>query len=123
VNPTNRQPFSEPGLHYGSARLSLIPQVRLVDQEAIPGVPPSFLGFGLDMMNLVFPLHVDRGISGRRDFENVRAGTELWMKLFGTGIGGAAVLVTLGYDFQYFHQIGKSMHLGQAALRLGWGRL
>jgi hypothetical protein len=123
VNPNNQRRFSEPGLDHGSARLSVIPQVRIVDQEAIPGVPSSLLGFGLDMMNLVFPIHVDRGLSGRRDFENVRAGTELWMKLFGTGIGGAAVLITLGYDFQYFHQIGKAMHLGQAALRLGWGRL
>ena len=123
LNPNNAQLFSEPGLDHGSARGSLITQVRIVDQEAIPGVPPSFLGFGLDMLNLVFPIHVDRGISGRRDFENVRLGSELWMKLFGTGLGGAAVLVTLGYDFQYFHRIGKGMHLGQAALRLGWGRL
>jgi hypothetical protein len=45
------------------------------------------------------------------------------MKLFGTGVGGAAVLITVGYDFQYFHRLGKGLHLGQAALRLGWGRL
>ena len=123
VNPNNNQRFSEPGLDFGSVRASLLTQVRLVDQEAIPGLPPSFAGLGLDMLNLVFPIHVDRAVSGRNDFENVRVGSELWMKLFGTGLGGAALLVTVGYDFQYFHRIGKGLHLGQAALRLGWGRL
>jgi hypothetical protein len=62
-------------------------------------------------------------VAGRPDFENIRAGSELWLKLFGTGVGGAAVLITVGYDFQYFHRLGKGLHLGQAALRLGWGRL
>ena len=81
------------------------------------------LGFGVDMLNLVFPVHVDRAVAGRPDFENIRAGSELWLKLFGTGVGGAAVLITVGYDFQYFHRLGKGLHLGQAALRLGWGRL
>ena len=83
-------------MDFASARASLITQLRIIDQEAIPGVPPSSLGFGVDMLNLVFPLHVDRALSGRRDFENLRAGSELWLKLFGTGLGGAAVLVTAG---------------------------
>jgi hypothetical protein len=125
LNPNVDPPalFAEPGQDFGSARASAIVQLRLIDQEAIPGVPPSFLGFGADMLNLVFPVHVDRAVSGRPDFENIRAGTELWLKLLGTGVGGAALLVTVGYDFQYFHHLHKGLHLGQAALRLGWDRL
>jgi hypothetical protein len=125
LNPNLDPPglFSEPGLDFASGRASLITQLRLIDQEAIPGVPPSLLGFGVDMLTLAFPVHVDRALAGRSDFENVRAGSELWLKLFATGLGGAAVLVTVGYDFQYFHRLGKGLHLGQAALRLGWGRL
>jgi hypothetical protein len=125
VNPNLEAPqvFSEPGQKQRSGRASFITQVRLIDEEAIPGVPPSHLGVGVDMMNLVFPLHYDRAFEGRRDYENVRAGVELWTKLFGLGVGGAAVLVTVGYDFQYFQRLGKGMHLGQAALRLGWDEL
>jgi hypothetical protein len=76
-----------------------------------------------DIMNLVFPVHLDHALAGRNDFENVRAGAELWVKVFGTGPGGAALLVTLGYDFQYFYRLEKGLHLGRAALRLGWGEL
>jgi hypothetical protein len=125
VNPNVDPPqiFSEPDQKQRSGRASFITQVRLVDEEAIPGVPPAHLGLGVDMMNLVFPVHYDHAFEGRKDYENVRAGVELWTKVFGLGVGGAAVLVTVGYDFQYFHRIGKGMHLGQAALRLGWDEL
>jgi len=124
-NPNRNPPllYSEVGQDYSSARLSLLPQIRLVDQETLPGVPQSALGFGVDMLNLVFPLHADRALDGGRDFENLRGGMELWMKVFGTGFGGPAVLLTLGYDFQYFYRLQKSLHLAQVALRLGWGRL
>jgi hypothetical protein len=75
------------------------------------------------MITLVFPIQIDRALSGRSDYQNVRAGTELWLKLLGTGIGGPGVLITLGYDFQYFTTLGKPLHLAHAALRLGWGEL
>jgi hypothetical protein len=125
VNPNTPQPmvWSERGASFSSARVLIVPQLRIIDQEAIPGVPPARLGLGVDMLNLVFPLQVDRGLDGRRDYENVRAGTELWCKLFGTVIGGAALLVTAGYDFQYFTRLGKGLHLAHAALRLGWSDL
>ncbi len=54
---------------------------------------------------------------------NVRAGLELWFKVFGTGIGGTAVLMTTGYDYQFFYRIQKSMHMAHASLRIGWGDL
>jgi hypothetical protein len=47
----------------------------------------------------------------------------VWAKVFGTGIGGTAVLMTAGYDYQYFYKIQKSMHMAHAALRIGWGDL
>jgi hypothetical protein len=125
VNPNDLTPkvYTERGAGFTSARAILTPQVRLIDQEAIPGVPAGALGFGVDMVNLVFPLQADFAVAGRGDYANVRAGTEIWLKLLGTGIGGAGVLVTLGYDFQYFTSLGKGLHLGHAALRLGWGEL
>jgi hypothetical protein len=125
VNPNDPASvvYSERGAGFSSARALVVPQIRIIDQEAIPGVPPARLGFGVDMLNLVFPLQVDRGLAGRRDYENVRAGTELWCKLFGTGLGGAAVLLTAGYDFQYFTRLGKGLHLAHTALRLGWSEL
>ncbi len=125
VNPNSDPPrvHSEPGLDHKSARGTFITQVRLIDEEAIPAVPASYAGFGVDMMNLVFPVHYDRTIEGRSDYDNVRAGVELWTKIFGLGTGGAAFLITVGYDFQYFPNLGKAMHLGQAAFRLGWDQL
>jgi hypothetical protein len=123
ANDVTGQIFSERGAGYASARAHVRPEIRLIDPEAIPGVPPAHLGFGLDMVTLVFPLQIDRAVSGRGDYQNVRAGTELWLKLLGTAVGGAGVLVTLGYDFQYFTTLGKGLHLAHAAVRLGWGEL
>lgn len=125
VNPNQLTPevFSEPDQHQRNARAALITQIRLIDEEALPALPPTALGFGVDMLNLVFPLHVDRALVGRNDYENLRAGVEVWAKVFGLAIGGPAVLITVGYDFQYFNRLGKGLHLGQAALRLGWGEL
>jgi hypothetical protein len=123
ANDVTPQVYTDRGAGFSSARVHVRPEIRLVDAEAIPGVPESHLGFGLDMITLVFPLQVDRALSGRADYQNVRAGTELWMKLLGTGIGGPGVLVTVGYDFQYFTTLGKGLHLAHAALRLGWGEL
>jgi hypothetical protein len=123
ANDATAQVYTERGAGFSSARAHLRPEIRLIDAEAIPGVPPSRLGFGVDMITLVFPIQIDRALSGRSDYQNVRAGTELWLKLLGTGIGGPGVLITLGYDFQYFTTLGKPLHLAHAALRLGWGEL
>ena len=98
-------------------------QFRVINSDALPGIPPSTAGFVPDMLNVVIPVSHDLGISGRKDYENIRAGLEVWAKVFGTGIGGTAVLMTAGYDYQYFYKIQKSMHMAHAAVRIGWGDL
>jgi hypothetical protein len=125
VNPNDLsgQTYTEAGAGFSSARTHIHPEIRLLDPEALPGVPPAHLGFGLDMVTLVFPLQIDRTLSGRSDYQNLRAGTEIWMNLLGTGVGGAGIIVTMGYDFQYFTRLGKGLHLAHAAVRLGWGEL
>ena len=123
ANDVSGQVYTELGAGFASARAHIRPEVRLIDPEAIPGVPASHLGFGLDMVTLVFPLQLDHALSGRSDYQNLRAGSELWLKLLGTGVGGAGILVTLGYDFQYFTTLNKGLHLAHAAVRLGWGEI
>jgi hypothetical protein len=113
----------DPAQSASSYRTTLVLQRRIIDPDAMPGVPAPSLGFVPDMLNLVFPITHDLAVSGRRDYENFRAGTEVWLKLFGTGIGGTAVLMTLGYDYQYFYRIVKSVHMAHAHLRVGWGDL
>ena len=60
LNPNLDPPglFSEPGLDFASGRASLITQLRLIDQEAIPGVPPVVAGLRRR--------HAEPGVPGAR---------------------------------------------------------
>ena len=69
------------------------------------------------------PISFDKAIEGVDYFENFRVGTQLWWKVYGTGVWGATVLATIGYDYQYFYNINKHMHNAGLTLRLGWGDL
>jgi hypothetical protein len=125
VDPTQVHPveLTDPAQTFANFRTNAVVQVRVINPDAIPGIPPSTLGFMPDMLNVVIPVSHDLGLTGRKDYENFRGGIELWLKLFGTGIGGTAVLMTAGYDYQLFYRIHKSMHMAHAALRIGWGDL
>ena len=63
------------------------------------------------------------GALGAQGLRELSGGREGWLKLFGTGIGGTALLMTVGYDYQYFYRIVKSVHMAHASLRIGWGDL
>src|SRR6266542_1748144 len=115
--------LTDPAQTFAGYRTTFVVQWRLVDPDATPGVPASTLGFAADALNIVFPISHDLGVTGRKDNENVRGGIELWLKALGTGIGGTAFLITAGYDYQYFYRIERAVHMGHAALRMGWGDL
>jgi hypothetical protein len=92
---------------------------RLMDEEAIPDLPPTPLA-GL---NLVIPIRADFAVRGIDSYENVRGGAEVWSKLISTGMRGTTFLLTAGYEAQWFHRLSKVIHLGRVELRMGWGRL
>jgi hypothetical protein len=125
VDPTEVHPveLTDPAQTFANFRTNAALQIRIINPDALPGIPPSTAGFVPDMLNVVFPVSHDLGLTGRKDYENIRGGVELWAKVFGTGIGGTAVLATVGYDYQYFYRIQRSMHMAHAALRIGWGDL
>ncbi len=113
---------SDPTQSFSSLRTNALLERRLVDPEARPGLSDA-RALSLEMLNVVVPLQWEKALSGPADFENVRGGVELWAKVFGFSSGGTPVLVTFGYDAQYFYNMSKVMHLGHVALRLGWGDL
>lgn len=115
--------YSASGQYFSSARGTAIVQVRLADPDRQPGVPRSIAGFASDEATLVFPVHYERAIAGRPDYENFRGGAELWGKVFATGLGGTTFLLTGGYELQVFPRISKAIHVVSAALRIGWGEL
>jgi hypothetical protein len=95
----------------------------LVNPDETPGVPKEVGPFASDSLNWVFPLSYDKALSGNTDFENFRVGTQLWWKVYGTGLWGTTFLATIGYDYQYFFNINKHMHNAGLTLRMGWGDL
>jgi hypothetical protein len=115
--------YSSPGQAFSSVRTTFIFQYRVRSFDTFPGMPPSHGGFGSDMLNLVFPVFWDKGVAGPNDFENVRAGGQVWTKLIGEGIGGTTFLLTAGVDYQYFYRLQKGLVMGQLAIRMGWGDL
>jgi hypothetical protein len=115
--------YSDPTQAFSSMRLVFVLQYRVRSYDTFPGMPPSHLGFASDMLNLVFPVLWDKGLEGSHDFENVRAGGQVWTKLIGTGIGGTTFLITAGLDYQYFYWMQKGLLMGQLAIRMGWGDL
>ncbi|HVZ73998.1 MAG TPA: hypothetical protein VHJ20_16575 [Polyangia bacterium] len=115
--------YSDPGQTFSSFRTTFVLQYRVRSADTFPGMPPSHGGFGSDMFHLVFPIFWDKETTGPKDYENVRAGAQIWTKLIGEGIGGTTFLVTAGVDYQYFYQIQKGLVVGQLALRMGWGDL
>jgi hypothetical protein len=93
---------------------------RLIDEDITPGMPKTFAGFAATSLVLVVPVSHDLGLQGPKTYENVRAGAELWLKLVAPGLGGTTFLFTGGYDYQYFYDQTKAMHMGHLALRMGF---
>jgi hypothetical protein len=110
---------ADPAQSYQQFRPSLLLLYRLIDEETVPGLPPS----PLVNLNLVFPLRHDFALDGLNAFESTRGGVELWGKLLSRSLRGTSFLVTLGYEAQYFHHLGVLSHELNLAVRMGWGTL
>ena len=115
--------YNDPTQSFSSFRTCFVLQYRVRSADTFPGMPPSHGGFASDMFHLVFPFFWDKTVTGPNDYENVRAGGQIWTKLIGEGIGGTTFLITAGVDYQYFYRIQKGLVMGQLAIRMGWGDL
>jgi len=66
--------LSEPGQAFTHMRTTFYLQRRLRSYDTFPGMPSSRGGFASDFFTLVFPIFWDKGLTGAKDFENVRVG-------------------------------------------------
>jgi hypothetical protein len=114
---TDAEGFDLSPLANAQFRTTVVPLFRIIDGDAIPGLPaggsPAFL-------NLVFPVRWDVATQGPRDFENVRAGVELWTRFIATGLRGTSFLVNGGYAYQYFYELSKGLHVMRVDVGMGW---
>jgi hypothetical protein len=101
-------------------RTTLVVLARLLDEDATPGLPSASLGVEPAFLHLVFPLRHDVALHGSHDYDNVRAGVEVWAKALSTALRGTHFLTTVGYDYQYFYKQREGLHLGHLDLRMGW---
>ena len=104
-------------------RSTFVLAAQIVNPDAVPGVPKEVGPFASDTLNLVFPVSYDHALAGVDYFENFRVGSQVWWKVFATGIWGTTFLTTVGYDYQYFFRVNKHMHNVSATVRMGWGDL
>jgi hypothetical protein len=114
---TDAQGFDLSPLANAQLRTSVIPLFRIVDGDAIPGLPASGSPAS---MNLVFPLRWDKATQGAHDFENFRAGAELWTRYLVPGLRGTSFLVSGGYAYQYFYELDKGLHVARIDVGMGW---
>jgi hypothetical protein len=121
ITAAGEQPAED--LSAASLRSSLTVAYHLAHPDVTPGVPEAVGPFASDAVSLAFPISWDQAVNGPATYENVRAGAQLWFKVFGTSVWGATVLSTLSYEYQYFYQFGKHIHNLGATARLGWGDL
>ncbi len=114
---TDSEGFDLSPLANAQFRTSVVPLFRIIDGETIPGLPsgasPAFL-------NLVFPMKWDVATQGNHDFENVRAGVELWTRFISTGLRGTSFLISGGYSFEYFYNLDKGLHIARIDVGMGW---
>lgn len=93
---------------------------RLIDEDARPGLPRETHGVRLSLLNAMVTVRHDVALRGLAAYENLRGGFELWTKAFVPGMRDTAVLLSAGYDNQYFYKIGKDLHVVHLGMRMGW---
>jgi hypothetical protein len=122
VRPSDPSQYSgeDPQQSNAQYRTMLTLLRRVIDEDAEPGMPAEVLGVRPSMVNAVVSVRHDVRLAGLHAFQNVRAGIELWAKLFVTPLRGTAFLVSAGYENQYFYMIGKDLHILHVDVRMGW---
>lgn len=104
----------------GQVRVDLVLLARLIDEEDAPELPRRPPTVSPAFLHLAIPAHIDFASGGMDEFENWKIGLELSAKLFSTRLGGTSALFTLGYSYQDFHRIDKSVSLFHAGLEIGF---
>ncbi len=110
-------PYDLRSLSNAQWRTTLVPQVRILDVEATPGMPGSD---GPVFLNLVFPMRQDVATQGPADFDNVRIGAELWTRIVSPHLRGTSFLISAGYAFQYFYNLDKPLDIARVDVAMGW---
>jgi hypothetical protein len=98
-------------------RTTIVPLFRIIDGDAMPGMPK---GDAPVFLNLVFPLRQDVATQGPHDYDNARAGVELWTRIVAPHLRGTSFLVSGGYAFQYFYNIDKPLQTAHVDAGMGW---
>ncbi|HEY8091761.1 MAG TPA: hypothetical protein VIF09_28045, partial [Polyangiaceae bacterium] len=104
-------------LSHAQWRTTLVPLFRILDGDAMPGMPK---GDAPVFLNLVFPLRQDVATQGPHDFDNARAGVELWTRIVAPHLRGTSFLVSGGYAFQYFYNLDKPLQTAHLDAGMGW---
>ncbi|HEY2295935.1 MAG TPA: hypothetical protein VGM86_34980 [Thermoanaerobaculia bacterium] len=104
--------------------------LRLLDEEAHPGIPRSFLGLHPAFVHLVIPVKRDQALEGLSAFENDRVGIGIDTKLFvmsfddstptNARFGATTLLVSCRYYRERFLRLDKKMNLIELNLSLGF---
>lgn len=111
---------TDPEQNHAQYRTTLVLVRRLIDEDARPARSGEPRGIWPSLLNAVVTLRHDLAIDGPAAYENLRAGVDLWAKLFLTGLRDTAVLLSAGYDNQYFYNLGKDLHVVHLDVRMGW---
>jgi hypothetical protein len=98
-------------------RTTLVPLFRIIDGDAMPTMPGSEAPV---FLNLVFPLRQDVATQGPKDYDNFRAGVELWTRVVAPDLRGTSFLISGGYAFQDFYNIGKQLNTARIDVGMGW---
>ena len=114
---TDSVPYNLTGLSNAQWRTSFIPLFRIIDVEAMPGMPK---GEAPVFMNLVFPMRQDVATQGPGDYDNFRLGAELWTRIVSPHLRGTSFLISGGYAFQYFYNLDKALNIARLDIGMGW---
>lgn len=101
-------------------RTTVVLARRVIDADAQPALSREAQGPRVAMLHAVVTVRHDLALRGLAAYENVRGGVELRAKLLVGGLRDTAVLLSTGYDNQYFGNIGKDLHVGHVDVRMGW---
>jgi hypothetical protein len=102
----------------GQVRLSTYVVRRLVDDQA-PGVLSPVLGFLYPAnLSVIVPAVWDRAAVGPNFYENFRVGADVLYR-DADPVTSAQVLVTAGYEYQYFYRLQKQVNDFHVDVRLG----
>jgi len=112
-------------------RLDGILVLRLLDEEAHPGIPRSFLGLHPAFVHLVVSAKRDQAVEGLSAFENDRVGVGIDTKLFvmsfndsaavsNARFGATTLLLSCHYYRERFLRLDKRMSLMELNLSLGF---